>query len=216
MSFEFELPELGEDIETGDVVNIMISEGDKVSKDQPLMEIETDKAVIELPSPVDGKVESIKVSTGDTIKVGQLLITFENNSDKQVNTKSDKQEKATSHKSEDIDIPKSNTDNAEPDSDNKQESKVEKHVESSVIDKKTKEKEGVSEKKSATADEIDEAKVITINTRDRTNITESYKQYIPASPSIRRLAREIGVDISKVTGTNSTSAATACGWRPSD
>ena len=201
MSFEFELPELGEDIETGDVVNIMISEGDKVSKDQPLMEIETDKAVIELPSPVDGKVESIKVNTGDTIKVGQLLITFENNSDKQVNTKSDKQEKATSHKSEDIDIPKSNTDNAEPDSDNKQESKVEKHVESSVIDKKTKEKEGVSEKKSATADEIDEAKVITINTRDRTNITESYKQYIPASPSIRRLAREIGVDISKVTGT---------------
>ncbi len=51
MAIEFKLPDLGEDIETGDVTTVYVSAGDKVSKDQALMELETDKAALEIPSP---------------------------------------------------------------------------------------------------------------------------------------------------------------------
>ncbi len=77
MTTEFKLPELGEDIETGDIINIMVTVGDSVTKEQPLMEIETDKAVIELPAPIDGSIKELHVKKGDNIKIGQLLVTFD-------------------------------------------------------------------------------------------------------------------------------------------
>ena len=76
MTIEFKLPELGEDIETGDVISVYVSPGDNVTEDQPLMEIETDKAAIEVPSPSAGIIKEVLVSDGDTIKVGQLLVRF--------------------------------------------------------------------------------------------------------------------------------------------
>src|SRR3972149_6719508 len=57
MAMEFRLPELGENIESGDVVKILVSVGDTVTKDQPVMEIETEKANIEVPSPVSGTIK---------------------------------------------------------------------------------------------------------------------------------------------------------------
>ena len=77
MTTEFKLPELGEDIETGDIINIMVTVGDSVTKEQSLMEIETDKAVIELPAPIDGSIKELHVKKGDNIKIGQLLVTFD-------------------------------------------------------------------------------------------------------------------------------------------
>jgi len=81
---EFKLPELGEDIETGDIVNIMVTVGDSVTKEQPLMEIETDKAVIELPAPIDGSIKELHVKKGDNIKIGQLLVTFDENGEQPI------------------------------------------------------------------------------------------------------------------------------------
>jgi pyruvate dehydrogenase E2 component (dihydrolipoamide acetyltransferase) len=74
---EFKLPELGENISSGDLVRLMISPGTKVSEGQPVMELETDKAVIEVPSSVTGVVKEIKVKEGEKIKVGQLIFTLE-------------------------------------------------------------------------------------------------------------------------------------------
>ncbi len=76
-AYAFELPELGEGIEAGDVVNVLVAVGDKVTQDQPLLELETDKAVIEVPAPVDGLVQTIHVQTGEKAAVGQLIVTFE-------------------------------------------------------------------------------------------------------------------------------------------
>jgi pyruvate dehydrogenase E2 component (dihydrolipoamide acetyltransferase) len=74
---EFKLPELGENISEGDLVRLMISPGTKVSEGQPVMELETDKAVVEVPSSVTGVVKDVKVKEGEKIKVGQVIFTLE-------------------------------------------------------------------------------------------------------------------------------------------
>lgn len=74
MSKEFKLPDLGEGIHEAQVVNVMISEGDEVAEDQMVMEVETDKASVELPVPYAGKITALNVKQGDTVKVGQVLL----------------------------------------------------------------------------------------------------------------------------------------------
>ncbi len=74
---EFKLPELGENIDQGDLVRLMISPGSKVSEGQPVMELETDKAVVEVPSSVSGTVKQIQVKEGQKVKVGQVIFTLE-------------------------------------------------------------------------------------------------------------------------------------------
>jgi pyruvate dehydrogenase E2 component (dihydrolipoamide acetyltransferase) len=74
---EFKLPELGENISQGDLVRLMIAPGAKVSEGQPVMELETDKAVVEVPSSVSGIVKDVKVKEGEKIKVGQVIFTLE-------------------------------------------------------------------------------------------------------------------------------------------
>jgi pyruvate dehydrogenase E2 component (dihydrolipoamide acetyltransferase) len=76
---EFKLPELGENIEQGDLVRLMVSPGAAVSAGQAVMELETDKAVVEVPSSVSGTVQEIRVKEGDKVKVGQVVFTVENN-----------------------------------------------------------------------------------------------------------------------------------------
>jgi len=77
MAIEFKLPDLGEDIETGDVIKVFVSPGYKVEQEQSLMELETDKAALEIPSPASGVIKSVHVKEGDTIKIGQLLVTID-------------------------------------------------------------------------------------------------------------------------------------------
>ena len=72
---EFKLPELGENIQGGNVVNVLVSEGDTIKKDDPVLEIETDKATIEVPSAVAGVIKAIHVKSGDKVEVGQLILT---------------------------------------------------------------------------------------------------------------------------------------------
>jgi pyruvate dehydrogenase E2 component (dihydrolipoamide acetyltransferase) len=74
---EFKLPELGENISQGDLVRLMVAPGAKVSEGQPVMELETDKAVVEVPSSVSGVVKEVKVKEGDKVKVGQVIFTLE-------------------------------------------------------------------------------------------------------------------------------------------
>ncbi|MGA9353831.1 MAG: dihydrolipoyllysine-residue acetyltransferase [Terriglobales bacterium] len=74
---EFKLPELGENIDSGDLVRLMISPGARVAEGQPVMELETDKAVVEVPSTVTGVVRDVKVKEGQKIKVGQVIFTLE-------------------------------------------------------------------------------------------------------------------------------------------
>ena len=74
MATEFKLPDLGENIASGDVVSVFVSEGDVLKPGQPLLEVETDKAVIEVPCPPGGRIAQVLVKKGDTVKVGQALV----------------------------------------------------------------------------------------------------------------------------------------------
>src|SRR5690348_11243298 len=74
MAVEFKIPELGENVEKGDVVRVLVAVGDAIKIDQPVLELETDKATIEVPSSVSGVVKEIRVKAGEKVKVGQVVL----------------------------------------------------------------------------------------------------------------------------------------------
>ncbi len=77
MAVEFRLPDLGEGIHEGEIVEVLVAVGDKVVDGQPVLIVETDKATTEIPAPVSGRVKDIRVRPGETVKVGDVLMTFE-------------------------------------------------------------------------------------------------------------------------------------------
>ena len=77
LSTDFTLPELGENIASGDVLRVLVKPGDTLAKDQPVLELETDKATIEVPSSVAGQVKDVKVKVGDKVKVGQAILSVD-------------------------------------------------------------------------------------------------------------------------------------------
>ena len=164
---EFKLPELGENIEGGDIINIMVSKGESVIKEQPIMEIETDKAVIELPAPIDGLIKELHVENGDSIIIGQLLVTFDTDGNQP-------------SKSAEQDV-------SEP------EAIAIKEVSQETV-KEIKPEEQASDSELGS----DNSNVISISREEEDS--DNNKIIIPASPSVRRLAREIGVEITNVDG----------------
>lgn len=77
MSFQFKMPDIGEGIHEGEIVKWFIKPGDKVQEDDVLCEIQNDKAVVEIPSPVEGTVLEVLVGEGTVATVGQVLVTFD-------------------------------------------------------------------------------------------------------------------------------------------
>jgi pyruvate dehydrogenase E2 component (dihydrolipoamide acetyltransferase) len=135
MSRSFQLPDLGEGIHEGEVLSILVSVGDPVKEGDPILEVETDKAAVEIPSPFTATVTEILVKAGDVLKVGDVLMTFSDDTDAKA-----------SGKEKPLEVP-------------------------------------VEPAKDAVAPPI--------LSRD--------KAPVPASPATRRLARELGVDLYKVT-----------------
>ncbi len=77
MAFQFKLPDIGEGIHEGEIVKWFVKPGDKVQEDDVLCEVQNDKAVVEIPSPVEGTVEEVLVGEGTVATVGQVLVTFD-------------------------------------------------------------------------------------------------------------------------------------------
>lgn len=77
MATEFKLPDLGENVKAADVLNVYVSPGDSIAVDDPVLEAETDKAALDVPSSVAGVVKEVRIKTGDKVKVGQVLIVVE-------------------------------------------------------------------------------------------------------------------------------------------
>ena len=77
MNLEFRLPELGEQVEVGELTKVLVAVGDAISPDQPVIEIEVDKAILEVPTPFSGTVKSILVQEGEQVSVGQPILTVD-------------------------------------------------------------------------------------------------------------------------------------------
>src|SRR5215211_4028018 len=74
MPYELKLPDLGEGLTEGEIARWLVSEGEEVAEDDPLVEIQTDKTTVEIPSPAAGKVTRILVAEGDVVPVGTVLV----------------------------------------------------------------------------------------------------------------------------------------------
>jgi pyruvate dehydrogenase E2 component (dihydrolipoamide acetyltransferase) len=74
MAYEFKLPDLGEGLTEGEIARWLVSEGEEIAEDQPLVEVQTDKTTVEIPSPAAGKVARILVGEGETVPVGTVLV----------------------------------------------------------------------------------------------------------------------------------------------
>jgi pyruvate dehydrogenase E2 component (dihydrolipoamide acetyltransferase) len=172
---EFKLPELGENIAQGDLVRLMISPGAKVSEGQPVMELETDKAVVEVPSSVSGVVKEIKVKEGEKIRVGQVIFTLEGAAP------------------------------AQPESARSRTAPVE-HVSGQhgarLAFQAAIRAEGKTEEQALPPDQPQPTpQTFTMPVQLGKVAGTEHGQPIPAAPSVRRLAREVGVDIYAVKGT---------------
>src|ERR1700724_115426 len=75
----FNLPELGENVTTGDVLRVLVKPGDTLAKDQAVLELETDKATIEVPSSVAGVSTDVRVRAGDKVKAGEAILSVDEN-----------------------------------------------------------------------------------------------------------------------------------------
>jgi pyruvate dehydrogenase E2 component (dihydrolipoamide acetyltransferase) len=76
MGNEFKFPDLGEGVTEGEIKKWLVKKGDTVEKDQPMAEVETDKAVVEIPSPFAGIVQELHFKEGDLVDVGEVMVTF--------------------------------------------------------------------------------------------------------------------------------------------
>jgi pyruvate dehydrogenase E2 component (dihydrolipoamide acetyltransferase) len=205
MVTEFKLPELGEDIQTGDLLKILVSVGDKVTQDQPIMEIETEKALIEVPAPVGGVVKGIHVSEGEQVKIGQLLITIDEDAET-----AEKEEKAETRPKEEVKEEKKEKKKEEKKKEPKVEVKEEREKEKVSAEEKTEEEEPEEVREAEEKKEPDEktvsadkeqGEVVEFSRPTKTAAkAKPSSEHAPASPSVRRLAREIGVDINEVPG----------------
>lgn len=74
---EFKLPDLGEGVAEGQVVSVLVNEGDSVDEFQPMLEVETDKAAVEIPAPTSGVIKKLHATAGQTVKVGEVLVTID-------------------------------------------------------------------------------------------------------------------------------------------
>ncbi|MBN1919018.1 MAG: 2-oxo acid dehydrogenase subunit E2 [Verrucomicrobia bacterium] len=161
MALEMKLPELGENVEKGYVVKVLVSAGDTVAIDQPVIELETDKATVEVPASVAGVVKEILVHEQDEISVGQVILTVEEGG----------QAKQTASAPKEAAAPK--PENAAP-----------------------KQATPVEEKPTATAQPAPPPpKPVRAPESEHPKTPQAA---VPAAPSVRTLAREIGVDVSQV------------------
>ncbi|HLC72654.1 MAG TPA: dihydrolipoamide acetyltransferase family protein [Candidatus Nanoarchaeia archaeon] len=150
---DFKFPDVGEGITEGEIVQWLVKEGDVVQQDQVLAKVETDKAVVDIPSPVAGRVAKIMVPQGKVVKVGQTMIVIDEKG--KISSKSTKQQQ-----------------------------KAEKKFKSVGV-----------------VGELEEAEDVPVPTptREETKTTSQHEDIL-AMPAVRKIAKELGVNLSDIKG----------------
>jgi pyruvate dehydrogenase E2 component (dihydrolipoamide acetyltransferase) len=193
---DFVIPELGENVTGGDVVRVLVKTGDVLKQEQPVLELETDKATIEVPSTVAGVVKDLKVKAGDKVEVGQLVLTVDESSAGDRGAKAPPPQNDRAAKAE------SGGAKAPPPQ-QKQAPAEKSHEELAGAEPPPGEE--VSESKQEAPSKVVEitrgAQRPAAAPAAAAQVSPSGASNVPAAPSTRRYARELGVDITAVEGT---------------
>ncbi len=188
---EIRIPEISENVTSGNVVDVLVETGDEVDVDDPIIEFETEKAVVEIPSPYHGRITEVLVKNGDELTVGDVIAKV----DTEAGAAGEKAEEEPEGKREKT--PKDETRKVEEEGKPRQE----EPLEDAAAREKTERKEA-AEKEKPEGDEREEfewrkekptRKAAKEHLRD--DVDERQRGPAPASPSVRRFARELGVDI---------------------
>ena len=237
---EFKVPELGENVEQGDVTRVLVKVGDTIQKEQSVVELETDKATVEVPSSVAGVVKEIKVKAGDKVTVGAVILTVDENGagapakDEEQPEKAGEEEPEQESEQESDEEPEPAAADEQPHAaapkpaakaradapdeqkpEAKAERKTEQKAEPRAEQKSEKPEKIVSmprreSSQPAAAQEQPRAAAVSPKSLEPATKADAAKAGAesrpsgatpaPAAPSVRRLAREIGVDINEVQG----------------
>lgn len=194
MSKQIKLPHLGENIESGDVLSILVSEGDTIQVEQDLIEIETDKATMPVPSPEAGKVVKLLVSEGDTLEVGAGILEIEPaDAAKSSESESDAQQSEAEPEPEAEEEPDEDSKPKEEESEKEPEAESARKSESSPPPPST-EPAAPPKEKAAPSTSGD--------------VPGDGRSSAAAGPAVRRLARELGVDLRRVRPSGSSGRIT--------
>jgi pyruvate dehydrogenase E2 component (dihydrolipoamide acetyltransferase) len=169
---DVKLPELGENIEEAEVISVLVEPGQTVSEGQPLLELETDKATVEVPAPFGGVVSAVRVKPGDRIKVGQAIVAFDGAGDGGA-AKEERPAPAETPKGKPA--TKGRAAGSEP---------------RPAAPEPEPEEEAQAEP-AETADDEDEA-------REAAREASEQGAAVSAGPAVRKLARELGIDVAAV------------------
>ncbi len=222
---EIKLPEIADNVDSATVLNITVSEGDTIQKDDTIAEMESDKATFDLPADFGGTVKEIKISEGDEVKVGQVVMTVETESEEDSGKQDEEPEEKSSEEGTSAEAEAKEKDSGEkPGKDEEKEQPEQEEPEEKSSAKAEKKKEeggkqepadeaeaqpeepkqqkpepggGEEQEEEGEAEETPEED----EDKDTGRAPEQRKEEVAASPSVRRLARELGVDIYHVEGT---------------
>jgi pyruvate dehydrogenase E2 component (dihydrolipoamide acetyltransferase) len=216
---EFTLPNLGENVSQGDVLRVLVKQGDRIEQDQPILELETDKATLEVPSTVAGTVTEIRVKPGDKITPGQTVLLLDEDSGKSASPARAESEPESESKPEskpeqaapsptgEGDAPASSGGAATAAAANRAQPETAPGGEPAG-DVEDEDPAEVEDAPAAADAERRRAAVVDFRGRQSAAAPVAATAMAavpstataPAGPSVRRVAREIGVDISQVTG----------------
>ena len=214
MATEFRIPELGENITEADIAEILVKEGDEIEAEQTVMELETEKAVVELPCPHAGKVAKVHVSEGDTVEVGTVVLTIEEagggeegaGGDEESKSEEEEPDEDASDEDRDEDSDESDgdeeTEDEEPDEEQGGEKSEPKEKKDAAPKKSKKKKKSAEEsKEDGDGSEPSQPKrAAATKESDAEESGEDDRPPPPAGPATRRLARKLGVDLYQVSG----------------
>ena len=191
MAVEVKLPSLGEGVESGDVLEVLVSEGETIEKDQGILELETDKATVTVPSTAAGTVVNVKVGEGDTVSEGEVLITVDASAG---SNSSDSGSKPVADETK--------TESPQPQS---------QHPQTQPVASQSPQPEAAADVVESTAEDDDD-EVFSEESSDVEKTLTPVSQMagiahevsdmaqVAAGPAIRRFAREVGVDLRRVSG----------------
>jgi len=178
------LPELGENVSGGDVLRVLVAVGETVARDQPVLELETDKATIEVPSPVAGRVQDVRVKEGDRIKVGDLVLVVDE-AEGGVEAGAGAPVRPAAVTVQRVHAVPTSAGEAPP---------------IPIEDKPGMLEDALEEARAATPADVRRAPVVDFSRPRPAGEGSEPRTLAPAAPSVRRAARELGVDVSQVTG----------------